>query len=151
MIFGGKKIWRKKLGACGSSFSSPSIHPSSTFHSPSDMTRLSKSDNNTLRGQEWRLLKACGPGSLPSTSLPSTSLLSLAVDQHQLSEKYQHDTFLIKTFFDATEKCYLILLTNFKQCWFEKLELEGIRKRSMVLPFFLSLLSPVSVQLQTGS
>ncbi|KAG0047239.1 hypothetical protein BGZ83_007669 [Gryganskiella cystojenkinii] len=100
------------------------------------MTRLTKKDNDTLRAQEWRLLKgSTASASLPSATLPSTTAFLLA-DQQQLPERYQYDTFLIKSFFSETEKCYLILLTNFKQCWFEKLGLEEIRDRSMTIRSF---------------
>ncbi|KAI1317959.1 hypothetical protein EDD11_007481 [Mortierella claussenii] len=52
-----------------------------------------------------------------------------------LPRSFAKDTFLAKTYFSETEKCYLILVTNLKQCWAEKLEIEELRERSRVSLF----------------
>ena len=94
------------------------------------MTRLSKQDNDTLRKQEWQLLFGAQVAAI-SGSLTST-ITSAGPPQEGLPSENAQDTFLVKTFFSETEMYYLILLTNLKQCWYEKLEIEDIRKRSQV-------------------
>ncbi|KAF9582099.1 hypothetical protein BGW38_000644 [Lunasporangiospora selenospora] len=54
----------------------------------------------------------------------------------QIPLKFSWDTFLIKTYFSEVEKSYLVLLTNLKQCWFEKLNLWDIRERSKRIKSF---------------
>ncbi|KAG0266580.1 hypothetical protein BG011_001769 [Mortierella polycephala] len=81
-------------------------------------------NNDILRKQEWRLLF----GSDTTTSLTQAS-------QSLLPSEYKHDTFLVKSFFSETEKYYLVLITNLKQCWCEKLEIEDIRQRSKLSLF----------------
>ncbi|KAG0206827.1 hypothetical protein BGX28_001812 [Mortierella sp. GBA30] len=100
------------------------------------MTRLSKKDNDTLRKQEWQLL--FGPNTLHFTQGTSASASAsiLTFQQECLPPDYAQDTFLVKTFFSETEKYYLILLTNLKQSWFERLEIEDIRKRSQNIKSF---------------
>ncbi|KAF9962340.1 hypothetical protein BGZ72_007393 [Mortierella alpina] len=98
------------------------------------MTRLSKKDNDTLRKQEWQLLFGAQVAAI-SGSLPST-ITSAGPPQEGLPSENAQDTFLVKTFFSETEMYYLILLTNLKQCWYEKLEIEDIRERSQSIKSF---------------
>ncbi|KAF9287871.1 hypothetical protein BGZ68_001149 [Mortierella alpina] len=98
------------------------------------MTQLSKQDNDTLRKQEWRLLFGAQAVAISGSSTSSAASMSLLEDA--LPSEHAQDTFLVKTFFSETEKYYLILLTNLKQCWYEKLEIEDIRERSQSIKSF---------------
>ncbi|KAF9426299.1 hypothetical protein BGZ94_006707 [Podila epigama] len=113
------------------------------------MDHLSTKDNDALRKQEWRLLSEKGPES-ESIDIP---------------EDYSQDTFLVKSLFwtgkdnqnqsrnqsnndsdndgngdgdndNDDEPFYLILLTNMKHLWVEKLGVEEIRKRSKKIKSF---------------
>ncbi|KAF9182761.1 hypothetical protein BGZ51_008589 [Haplosporangium sp. Z 767] len=88
------------------------------------MALLGEKDNHILRKQEWRLLSGSGA----TTSLTQES-------QSLMPSEYTHDTFLVKSFFSETEKYYLVLITNLKQCWCEKLKIEDIRQRSKLSLF----------------
>ncbi|KAF9130363.1 hypothetical protein BGW39_003157 [Mortierella sp. 14UC] len=106
------------------------------------MTRLTRKDNDILRKQEWRLLFTPGSSTSSSSSSSSTAQpLSASQPQSQqpnsqvantVPNDYAQDTFLVKAFFSETEKHYVVLLTNFKQTWYEKLELYAIRERSKI-------------------
>ncbi|KAF9159171.1 hypothetical protein BGX21_003164, partial [Mortierella sp. AD011] len=91
------------------------------------MTRLNRKDNDLLRNQEWRLLFKPGPN---NTSSSSSEIPSLPT-------RFAQDTFLVKSFFsESDEKYYLILVTNLKQFWYEKLQIEDIRERSKKIKSF---------------
>ena len=88
-----------------------------------------------MRKQEWRLLF------VPSTGTSSASSVAAAQGSasqpnsqtgNTVPEDYALDTFLIKAFFSETEKYYIVMLTNLKQTWYEKLEHYAIRERSKV-------------------
>lgn len=99
------------------------------------MTRLTRKDNDTLRKQEWRLLFVPGSGtSLASSAAASQGSASQPHSQtgNIVPEEYASDTFLVKAFFSETEKYYVVMLTNLKQTWYEKLEHYAIRERSKV-------------------
>ncbi|KAI7817843.1 hypothetical protein BC939DRAFT_532416 [Gamsiella multidivaricata] len=103
------------------------------------MPYLTRKDNDLLRKQEWQLLS--GPGNKASgiTSTTTAHVLSSFPNDDQEDDdrddnslflkEYGQDTFLVKSYFSETEKSYVILVTNFKQCWCEKLQIEGIRER----------------------
>ncbi|KAG0318523.1 hypothetical protein BGZ99_005620 [Dissophora globulifera] len=96
------------------------------------MQPLSRKDNDLLRNQEWRPL--FDPTSSPSnkqtlTSAHPNNLLSFP-SEDQLPAVYAQDMFLVKSYFSESDKYYLLLVTNLKQCWWEKLEIEDIRERS---------------------
>ncbi|KAG0237471.1 hypothetical protein BGX31_003596 [Mortierella sp. GBA43] len=100
------------------------------------MTRLSKKDNHILLKQEWRLLFGTGAATgthaqagATSAQIPNT-FPSDDGPLPTLPPWYNQDTFLVKSFFSESELYYLILLTNLKQCWCEKLRIEDIRERS---------------------
>ncbi|KAG0007387.1 hypothetical protein BGZ80_004717, partial [Entomortierella chlamydospora] len=85
------------------------------------MTRLNRKDNDLLRNQEWQLLFKPGPNNTSSSSSEIPPLPS----------RFAQDTFLVKSVFsESNEKYYLILVTNLKQFWYEKLQIEDIRERS---------------------
>ncbi|KAF9358223.1 hypothetical protein BGX26_002227 [Mortierella sp. AD094] len=91
------------------------------------MTRLNRIDNGLLRNQEWRLLFRPGPNNTSSSSS----------EIPPLPTKFAQDTFLVKSFFsESNEKYYLILVTNLKQFWYEKLQIEDIRERSKKIKSF---------------
>ncbi|KAF8928135.1 hypothetical protein BGZ58_009866 [Dissophora ornata] len=100
------------------------------------MTPLSRKDNDLLRNQEWRLLfgLASSAAHAPSTSAHGSG--ASLPSEGQLPATYAQDTFLVKSVFSETEKYYLILVTNLKQCWYEKLEIEDIRQRSKKIKSF---------------
>ncbi|KAF9575387.1 hypothetical protein EC968_003438 [Mortierella alpina] len=98
------------------------------------MTRLSKQDNDTLRKQEWRLLFGAPVAGISSSSASISA--SIGPAQDGVPSEHAQDTFLVKTFFSESEMYYLILLTNLKQCWYEKLEIEDIRERSQSIKSF---------------
>lgn len=82
------------------------------------MDRLTKQDNDALREQEWRLI--------------FEEVANIQNDD--VPEEFAQDTFMVKTQFaeSSANKEYLILLTNLKQLWVEKLDMEQIRRRSKV-------------------
>lgn len=82
------------------------------------MDRLTKQDNDALREQEWRLLFEDAAN----------------IQDGVMPENFSQDTFMVKTLFteSSADKEYLILLTNLKQLWVEKLDMEQIRRRSKV-------------------
>ncbi|KAG0344031.1 hypothetical protein BG004_004789 [Podila humilis] len=86
------------------------------------MDQLTKQENDLLRDQEWRLL------------FEDSSSISV----EHVPEEFSRDTFMIKTQFSVTsvDKHYLVLLTNFKQLWVEKLEEDDIRKRAKKIRTF---------------
>jgi hypothetical protein len=101
------------------------------------MTRLTRKDNDILRRQEWRLLFVPGGGTSSASSTSSATAQGSAFQLHSqtrntVPEDYAQDTFLVKAFFSETEKYYIVMLTNMKQTWYEKLELYAIRERSKV-------------------
>jgi len=97
------------------------------------MTRLSKQDNDTLRKQEWRMLfNTQHVAAIAGSSASASAAASMGLPQEGHFSEHGQDTFLVKTFFSESEMYYLILLTNLKQCWYEKLEIEDIRERSQV-------------------
>ncbi|KAF9910789.1 hypothetical protein EC991_005506 [Linnemannia zychae] len=102
------------------------------------MTRLTRKDNDILRKQEWCLLFI--PGSSTPSSSSAVHAPSASQPQSQqlntVPDDYAQDTFLVKAFFSETEKYYVVLLTNFKQTWYEKLELNAIRERSKLIRSF---------------
>lgn len=103
------------------------------------MTRLTRKDNDTLRKQEWRLLFVPGSGtSLASSAAASQGSASQPHSQtgNIVPEEYASDTFLVKAFFSETEKYYVVMLTNLKQTWYEKLEHYAIRERSKLIRSF---------------
>ncbi|KAF9957605.1 hypothetical protein BGZ70_009465 [Mortierella alpina] len=101
------------------------------------MTRLSKQDNDTLRKQEWRMLfHSQQVTAIAGASASASMAASMGLPQEGLPFEHAQDTFLVKTFFSETETYYLILLTNLKQCWYEKLEIEAIRERSQSIKSF---------------
>ncbi|KAF9987468.1 hypothetical protein BGZ75_000570 [Mortierella antarctica] len=100
------------------------------------MTRLSKQDNDTLRKQEWRLLFGSPVAGISSSSASTAASMGPLQEEGLLPSEHAQDTFLVKTFFSETEMYYLILLTNLKQCWYEKLKVEDIRKRSQSIKSF---------------
>ncbi|KAF9434573.1 hypothetical protein BGZ76_007781 [Entomortierella beljakovae] len=94
------------------------------------MTRLDRKDNDVLRDQEWKLLFGAEQGN-------TSTLASTASHVPPLPPKYAQDTFLVKSFFsESNEKYYLILVTNLKQYWYEKLQIEDIRERSKKIKSF---------------
>lgn len=106
------------------------------------MTRLSKKDNHILLKQEWRLLFGTGAATgthaqagATSAQIPNT-FPSDDGPLPTLPPWYNQDTFLVKSFFSESELYYLILLTNLKQCWCEKLRIEDIRERSKKIKSF---------------
>ncbi|KAG0234425.1 hypothetical protein BGW42_006635 [Actinomortierella wolfii] len=76
-------------------------------------------DMDLLRQQEWRLLFASKQQAASNT--PSS-----------LSDA----TFLIKGYFAPAQHLYLIMITDLRQCWVEKMEREDIRERSMSIKTF---------------
>ncbi|KAG0027905.1 hypothetical protein BGZ81_005183, partial [Podila clonocystis] len=80
------------------------------------MDRLTKQDNDALREQEWRLLFE-----------EATN-----IQDGDVPEDFSQDTIMVKTLFteSSANKEYLVLLTNLKQLWMEKLDMEQIRRRS---------------------
>ncbi|KAF8944703.1 hypothetical protein BGZ47_003893 [Haplosporangium gracile] len=104
------------------------------------MTRLTRKDNDTLRKQEWRLLFV--PGSGISAAFSATAAQGSSASQphsqtgNAVPEDYAQDTFLVKAFFSEAEKYYVVMLTNLKQTWYEKLELYAIRERSKLIRSF---------------
>ncbi|KAF9147675.1 hypothetical protein BG015_010654 [Linnemannia schmuckeri] len=107
------------------------------------MARLTRKDNDTLRKQEWRLLFVPGSGisSASSAAAAAAAQGSSASQPHSqtgiaVPEDYAQDTFLVKAFFSETEKYYVVMLTNLKQTWYEKLELYAIRERSKLIRSF---------------
>lgn len=109
------------------------LHTRSLTHSLL-MSRLTKKDNDTLRKQEWRLLFVPGSGTSSASSAAAQGSASQSHSQtgNTVPEDYAQDTFLVKAFFSETEKYYVVMLTNLKQSWYEKLELYAIRERSKV-------------------
>ncbi|CAO3573387.1 unnamed protein product [Mortierella alpina] len=101
------------------------------------MTRLSKQDNDTLRKQEWRMLfNTQQVAAIAGSSASASAAAYMGLPQEGLFSEQGQDTFLVKTFFSESEMYYLILLTNLKQCWYEKLEIEDIRERSQSIKSF---------------
>ncbi|KAG0296495.1 hypothetical protein BGZ96_009314 [Linnemannia gamsii] len=102
------------------------------------MTRLTRKDNDTLRKQEWRLLFVPGSGTSSASSAAAQGSASQPHSQtgNTVPEDYAQDTFLVKAFFSETEKYYVVMLTNLKQSWYEKLELYAIRERSKLIRSF---------------
>ncbi|KAG0307815.1 hypothetical protein BGZ97_000277 [Linnemannia gamsii] len=105
------------------------------------MTRLTRKDNDILRRQEWRLLFVPGGGTSSASSTSSATAQGSAFQLHSqtrntVPEDYAQDTFLVKAFFSETEKYYIVMLTNMKQTWYEKLELYAIRERSKLIRSF---------------
>ncbi|KAK3838529.1 MAG: hypothetical protein JOS17DRAFT_295194 [Linnemannia elongata] len=108
------------------------------------MTRLTKKDNDTLRKQEWRLLFVPGTGASVASSTAAahgSASQPHASQPHSqtgntVPEDYASDTFLVKAFFSETEKYYIVMLTNLKQTWYEKLEHYAIRERSKLIRSF---------------
>ncbi|KAF9928569.1 hypothetical protein FBU30_002307 [Linnemannia zychae] len=102
------------------------------------MTRFTKNDNDILRKQPWRLLFT--PGSITtsdSSSTPSTASHEPHLQaSNTVPEEYAQDTFLIKAFFSESEKYYIVMVTNLKQTWYEKLEIDLIRERSKLIRSF---------------
>ncbi|KAF9200099.1 hypothetical protein BGZ49_009701 [Haplosporangium sp. Z 27] len=99
------------------------------------MTRLNQKDNDVLRNQEWGLLFKTGRNNT-STNAASNSSNSTEIPL-PLPKKFAQDTFLVKSFFsESNEKYYLILVTNLKQYWYEKLRIEDIRERSKRIKSF---------------
>ncbi|KAF9321066.1 hypothetical protein BG003_003829 [Podila horticola] len=86
------------------------------------MDRLTKQDNDALREQEWRLLFEDAAN----------------IQDGVMPENFSQDTFMVKTLFteSSADKEYLILLTNLKQLWVEKLDMEQIRRRSKKIRSF---------------
>lgn len=82
------------------------------------MDQLTKQDNDALREQEWRLLFEEAAN----------------IQDGDVPEIFSQDTIMVKTLFmeSSADKEYLILLTNMKQLWVEKLDTEQIRRRSKV-------------------
>ncbi|KAG0359032.1 hypothetical protein BG005_001473 [Podila minutissima] len=80
------------------------------------MDQLTKQDNDALREQEWRLLFEEAAN----------------IQDGDVPEIFSQDTIMVKTLFmeSSADKEYLILLTNMKQLWVEKLDTEQIRRRS---------------------
>ncbi|KAF9299524.1 hypothetical protein BGZ74_008882 [Mortierella antarctica] len=86
------------------------------------MDQLTKQDNDTLREQEWRLLFEEAAN----------------IQDSDVPEIFSQDTIMVKTLFmeSSADKEYLILLTNMKQLWVEKLDTEQIRRRSKKIRSF---------------
>ncbi|KAF9213822.1 hypothetical protein BGZ59_004787 [Podila verticillata] len=86
------------------------------------MDRLTKQDNDALREHEWRLLFEEAAN----------------IQDGDVPEDFAQDTFMVKTQFteSSADKEYLILLTNLKQLWVEKLDMEQIRRRSKKIKSF---------------
>ncbi|KAG0306054.1 hypothetical protein BGZ98_003041 [Dissophora globulifera] len=96
------------------------------------MQPLSRKDNDLLRNQEWRPLfdrTSSSSNKQALTSAHPNNLLSFP-SEDQLPAVYAQDMFLVKSYFSESDKYYLLLVTNLKQCWWEKLEIEDIRERS---------------------
>ncbi|KAG0377530.1 hypothetical protein BGX24_005942 [Mortierella sp. AD032] len=109
------------------------------------MTRLTRKDNDILRKQGWRLLFTSDPNTLSSSSSAGAQQPNASQPQSQqpssqtantIPDDYAQGTFLAKAFFSETEKYYVVMLTNFKQTWYEKLELHAIRERSKLIRSF---------------
>ncbi|KAF9127405.1 hypothetical protein BGX30_014804 [Mortierella sp. GBA39] len=103
------------------------------------MSRLTRKDNDILRKQEWRLLFVPGTGtSSASSAAAAQGSASQPNSQtgNTVPEDYASDTFLVKAFFSETEKYYVVMLTNLKQTWYEKLEHYAIRERSKLIRSF---------------
>ncbi|KAK3843658.1 MAG: hypothetical protein J3R72DRAFT_489529 [Linnemannia gamsii] len=109
------------------------------------MTRLTRKDNDILRKQEWRLLFTPDSNTLSSSSSAGAQQPNASQPLSQqpssqtantIPDDYAQGTFLAKAFFSETEKYYVVMLTNFKQTWYEKLELHAIRERSKLIRSF---------------
>ena len=96
------------------------------------MTCLSKKDNHILLSQEWRLLFGTGTTTQGGTTTEPISGSLPSDDGPTVPPAYRQDTFLVKSYFSESDMYYLVLVTNLKQCWCEKLTIEEIRQRSKV-------------------
>ncbi|KAG0093238.1 hypothetical protein BGZ93_003312 [Podila epicladia] len=86
------------------------------------MDQLTKQDNDALREQEWRLLFEEAAN----------------IRDGDVPENFSEDTIMVKALFieSSADKEYLILLTNMKQLWMEKLDMHQIRRRSKKIRSF---------------
>ncbi|KAF9366243.1 hypothetical protein BGX34_004932 [Mortierella sp. NVP85] len=100
------------------------------------MTRLSKKDNHILLSQEWRLLFGTGTATQGGTTTEPISGSLPSDDGPTVPPTYRQDTFLVKSYFSESDMYYLVLVTNLKQCWCEKLTIEEIRQRSKKIRSF---------------